>query len=103
MNNKLLVPLITLLSGCSLMGGQAVYEVEPIITGTGKVVCCKVKVNNTKDIDLVTVNFEVDKDGAVKMSVKEKGVNASDPASVMAEANKSMVDSMLRMIPVVPK
>tara|TARA_R110000744_G_scaffold55770_4_gene117878 strand:+ start:640 stop:954 length:315 start_codon:yes stop_codon:yes gene_type:complete len=92
------VVVLLVISGCQLTGGQAAYEAEPIEMNSGEIVCCKITVNNTKNIDLVEVNFEKSADGSVKLSVKEKGVNASDPAAVMAETNKNILESLLNKV-----
>lgn len=101
MKKILIIGLCSLsLAGCIATGGQAAYEVEPIVAPDGSVICCKATVHNTKDVDLVEVDFQKLADGSIKMTVKEKGVKASDAAAIAAETNKALVDAVLKKVPI---
>ena len=90
---KICTLFITLiLSGCA---GKAAYEAEPISID-GKVVCCRVVVNNSKDIDLVEVNY-TSSDKGVTLSIKEKGVKTN--AAVAAENQSKLLDAVTAIIP----
>lgn len=82
-----------LLVGCS---GRAAYEAEPIEVN-GKTVCCKISIDNTKDIDLVDVQYEHKADGSTKLSVKQKGVKTN--AAIAAENQGKLLDAVTSIIP----
>lgn len=96
---KTLILLITILflTGCA---GRAAYEAEPISLD-GKIVCCKISIDNTKDIDLVEVNYESYADGTTKLSIKEKGVKTN--AAVAAENQGKLLDAVTSIIPAVKR
>jgi len=86
--------LLIVLCGCA---GQAAYEIEPIETNSGKIICCKATVHNTKDIDLVELDFETNPNGKTKLSVKEKGVKTN--AAIAAENQSKLLDAVTAIIP----
>jgi hypothetical protein len=81
---------------CLLLAGCATYSVEPFYdAGSGKVLCCKASVTNSKDI--ATVNFfAMEKDGTYVIRFAETGVSASAPiaaASIAASDVSAAVTS----------
>lgn len=87
------------ISGCALTSGESAYTIKPIQVGTGEVVCCEVVVNNTKDYDKFKFNLEKKPDGTISVSLDEKGVSASDPASIAAANNAKLLDAVTAIIP----
>lgn len=84
---------LLVLSGCA---GRAAYEAEPMSID-GKIVCCKISIDNTKDIELVDVQYESSADGSTKLSIKEKGVKTN--AAVAAENQGKLLDAVTSIIP----
>lgn len=90
-----------LLTGCISNGaGESAYTVKPIKTNDGKVICCDVNVNNTKDYDKLDMKFTIGADGTIEFQLKEDGVNASDPAAVAAQNNAKLIDTVSKLVPV---
>lgn len=100
MKFKLSLVLFTvlLLHGCAMMGTTE-YELEPIMLPNGDVICCKAIVYNSKNYDNLNFEFVKNADGSVKAVLKEKGVNATDPATVGAENNAKLLDTINKLIP----
>ena len=90
----LIILMVVLLSGCA---GQALYEIKPIEKKDGSLTCCEVKINNSKDIDLVEVNFKISEKGAIDLTLKEKGVKTN--AAVAAENQGKLLDAVTSIIP----
>jgi len=89
------------LSGCGTFGlsmGETAYSMKPIKID-GETICCELIANNTKDYEGVDFVYEKDKDGAIKMSYKVKGVSATDPATVAAQNQAKMLDVFNKLIP----
>lgn len=98
MKTMLMIVLLSL-SGCASLGGQTNYTVEPIVKQDGTVICCKATVHNSKDYDSLKFKFVMKKDGTIEAVLDEKGVNASDPAAVMADSNGKMLDAINALLP----
>ena len=98
-----LITLITiiLLSGCSSLGlnlGISEYSIEPVILADGST-SWKALVYNSKDYDSLKFTIEKGKDGTIKVTLDEKGVSATDPATVAAQNQAKMLDVFNRLIP----
>ena len=96
-----IVPLALLLSGCQLLttAGRADYTVEPFITDSGKVICCKAVIHNSKNYSKFKFSFKTNPDGSVDLTLDEKGVSASDPARVSAENQSKLLDALTTLLP----
>lgn len=95
----IVVCLLLFLTGCNTLGTTN-YELEPIVTQDGKVVCCKATVFNGKDYDQLKFKLKIDANGNVEAVLDETGVNSSDPATVGAQNNAKMLELMNKLIPV---
>lgn len=92
------------MSGCSAIegdAGKAHYIVEPVIED-GVIVCCKVDILNAKDIGKVRAYANKKEDGTYEIILEEEGVNSSAPMQVMAEQNKQMMDTLLKVLLTAP-
>jgi len=87
------------LSGCLSTGGESAYTVKPLEVSGGKIICCDVQVNNTKDYDKLKMKFSIKADGTISFELSESGVSASDPAMVQAENNAKLLDAVTSIIP----
>lgn len=103
MFNKILTVLLVLMvfsvSGCLSNGGESAYNVKPIETNTGKIICCDVTVNNTKDYDKLKMKLVIGADGTIEFQLDEDGVDASTPAMIQAENNAKLLDAVKGIIP----
>lgn len=89
------------LSGCISTGsGESAYTVKPIELSSGKIICCDVNVNNTKDYDKLKMKFVIAADGSIKFELDEDGVDASTPAMIQAENNAKLLQAVSDIIPV---
>ena len=88
-----------ILSGCSSIGGQSAYTVKPFEKSDGSLACCVVEVNNTKDYDRLDMTFTITKDGAIKFKLIEDGVDSSTPASIAAQKDAIIIESLLKRVP----
>jgi hypothetical protein len=79
-----------LLTGCA---GVTQYEIE---TPDG----VKVTVRNTKDYDSYTLNARKEADGSYSVELRERGVSASDPLRASLDANKALLDRLMKFVPV---
>ena len=97
----ILITLTLLLSGCQLLttAGRADYTVEPFVTESGKVICCKAVIHNSKNYQKFKFTFKTNPDGSVDVTLDEKGVSASDPAKVNAENQGKLLDAMTSLLP----
>ena len=93
------IVLLLLLNGCLSTSGESAYTVKPIELESGKIICCDVRVNNTKDYDKLKMKLVIAKDGTINFELNEDGVSASDPAAVQAENNAKLLDATLKLIP----
>lgn len=89
---------VLLITGCSMMGTTE-YELEPVVKADGSVICCKATVFNSKDYDSLKFKFKIARDGTIEAMLGEKGINASDPATIGAENNGKMLDVINQLIP----
>lgn len=87
-------------SACTLTGGETAYTIEPVPTGGGDIVCCKVTVNNTKDYDKLKFRLDKRPDGSISVSLDESGVSASDPAAVASANQSKLIDAVTKLIPI---
>ena len=78
--------LILLLSGCA---GRAYYEVQPIETESG-VICCEVKVDNTKNYKSLTVKVIKRPDGSLEFLLSEKDTDSHTEST--AEIIRAVVE-----------
>lgn len=99
MRTLLLVIMITFFTGCMLTSGTTEYSLEPIEMNSGKIICCKAHVYNSKDYDKLKFKFETKADGSVIISLDESGVSASNPNAVQAENNKALLQAVTSLIP----
>lgn len=83
------------LSACISTGGKSAYTVKPIVLEDGKVICCNVDVNNTKDYDKLKMKFSLKPDGTINFTLDEDGVDASTPATIQAQQNKVLVETLI--------
>jgi len=81
--------------------GQTEYTFEPIVLEDGKIICCKATVFNSKDYEALKFTLKKKPDGTVEVMLDEKGVNASDPATIGAQNNAKVLDLMSKIIPLV--
>lgn len=89
-----------LLSGCITTGsGESAYTVKPIELSSGKIICCDVNVNNTKDYDKLKMKLVIGADGTIEFELNEDGVSASNPALIQAENNAKLLDAVTSIIP----
>jgi hypothetical protein len=79
-----------LLTGCA---GVTQYEIE---TPDG----VKVIVKNTKDYDSYTLNARKEADGSYSVELRERGISASDPLRASLDANKALLDRLMKFVPV---
>ena len=86
----LLAIAAAMLSGCA---GVTEYQVE---TPDG----VKVSVRNTKDYDSYILNAKKEADGSYSVELRERGVSASDPLRASLDANKSLLDRLMKFAPV---
>jgi len=96
--------ILLLLSGCQMLSGvmgQTEYTVEPIVLADGTVVCCKVNVFNSKDYENFKFKLKKNVDGTIEVTLDEKGVNASDPATVNAQNQGKMLDTITGLLPLI--
>ena len=91
---------IAVSSGCKMMGSTE-YSVEPIVLSDGKVICCKATVYNSKDYDKLKFTLKKNQNGDMEVMLDEKGVSATDPASVAAQNQGKMLDVMNELLPLV--
>lgn len=71
------------ISGCGVFdprGGVADYYAKPYQLDDGSIVCCEIRVKNTKDIGSVVIHFEKDTEGYITLTVGEEEVDATSPA-----------------------
>lgn len=89
------------LTGClsTSNSGESAYNVKPIETNTGKIICCDVTVNNTKDYDKLKLKLVIGKDGTINFELNEDGVDASTPSMIQAENNSKLLDAVTSIIP----
>ncbi len=92
MKKKLIVLAITaaMISGCA---GVTQYEIE---TPDG----VKVSVRNTKDYDSYILNARKEADGSYSVELRERGISASDPLRASLDANKSLLERLMKFAPV---
>ena len=99
---RILIILLTVsLSGCSLLStsGNSDYTVEPFVTDSGKVICCKAIIHNSKNYDAFKFSLTTNPDGTITVTLDESGVDASDPARVNAENQGKLLDAMTSLLP----
>jgi len=97
----LAVAMVTTLSACVMTSGTTEYSLEPIVTDTGDVICCKANVYNSKDYDKLKFRLTKNADGSMTVTLDEEGVSATDPAAVAAENNAKLIDTVTQLIPMV--
>lgn len=85
------------LSGCLSTGGESAYTVKPIQKADGKIICCEVVVNNTKEYDKLNVKLKLKEDGTVDFELSETGVKTN--AAVAAESNNKLLELVTGVIP----
>ena len=86
-------------SGCLSTAGESSYTVKPLEVSGGKIICCEVVVNNTKDYEKLNVKLKMKKDGTIDFELNENGVSSSNPAAVQAENNSKLLDAFNSIIP----
>ena len=93
--------LALILGGCSLLNnaGKSNYTVEPFVTDSGKVICCKATIHNSKNYDKFKFSLTTNSDGTITVTLDEKGVNATDPARVNAENQGKLLDALTGLLP----
>ena len=96
-----LIIAVMALSGCSLLNtaGNSDYTVEPFVTDSGKVICCKATIHNSKNYDKFKFSLTAHQDGTITVTLDEKGVSASDPARVNAENQGKLLDALTELLP----
>lgn len=77
---------VALLTGCA---GVTQYEIE---TPDG----VKVTVRNTKDYDSYILNARKEADGSYSVELRERGISASDPLRASLDANKALLDRLMK-------
>ena len=93
------IVILTTLSGCVSITGETDYTLEPMKLPSGEVVCCKAHIRNSKDYDKLQFKMVKKPDGTIEVELVEKGVSASDPATVNAENQQKLLDIMTKVIP----
>lgn len=89
------------LGGCGIFdprGGVADYTAVPYQLPDGQVICCKVRVKNTKDIGSVVIHFERGGDGSINLIVGEENVNATNPSQVTAQQTNDLIARLLELL-----
>ncbi len=95
---KLLILGIFTLQSCAMIAGRADYTVSPIVLDNGKIICCEVKVSNSKDIGNVSVEFNADGKGGIAFKLVEQDVNSSTPAAVAADTTKQAIEALTKAL-----
>ncbi|MCP4392753.1 MAG: hypothetical protein GY804_00520 [Alphaproteobacteria bacterium] len=88
----LLLGLLFVLSGCA---GKAAYQAKPISIN-GKIVCCEITIDNSKDIELVEVIYESTENGNTKLHIKEAGVKTN--AAIASQRQAQLLEAVTAAI-----
>jgi len=95
---KYLIAVIALmLAGCSSLNsaGTAKYSVEPIVTESSGVICCRVSVENGKEYASLKAHVERRADGSYVVDLDERAVKAFEGQAVTGGVVESVIDSTL--------
>lgn len=96
MEIALILLLAFTLSGGINPPGVADYSVKPISVD-GEIVCCEVKLYNSKDIGGLELEFEKT-DGNYKIKLKERAVDSSTPSAARGEANAAVINGVAPLV-----
>lgn len=89
--------LAILVSGCSSLNnaGSAKYSIEPIVTESNAVICCRVSIENGKEYATLKAHVERKEDGSYVVDLDERTVKAFEGQEITKSAVESSINGAL--------